>query len=113
MSKLENVDLIVQEVDALYDNYLIDNAYSILRRLAKSDCSELLWRLAQGACEQAKLSTNTYYIAEVHERMGNKDEALKYYLEAFKMPVITADDKQIHEKVIIIFSSIEPQSSST
>ncbi|CAJ0596299.1 unnamed protein product [Cylicocyclus nassatus] len=226
-SKPKNFDLIVQEADALYDNYLIDNAYSILRKFAKSDCSELLWRLARVVCEQAKLSddksrrktlmyealalvekaiekepkegcfgahkwyailldyvgeiegnksriqksykvkehleralqicendpttwhilgvwhfsfadmgyatrviaktifgtppsstydkalhyflkaeeisphfysTNTYYIAEAHERMGNKDEALKYYLDAFKMPVITADDKQIHEK---------------
>ncbi|VDM78012.1 unnamed protein product [Strongylus vulgaris] len=56
MSKPKNFDLIVQEADALYDSYLIDNAYSILRRFAKSDCSELLWRLARVVCEKAKLS---------------------------------------------------------
>ncbi|CAJ0596326.1 unnamed protein product [Cylicocyclus nassatus] len=45
-------------------------------------------------------STNTYYIAETHEKMGSEDEALKYYMDAFKMPVIAADDKRIPEKVI-------------
>ncbi|WKX88877.1 hypothetical protein Q1695_008483 [Nippostrongylus brasiliensis] len=226
-SKPKNFDLIVREADALYDSYLIDNAYSILRRWGSSDCSELLWRLARVLCEKAKLSrdkkeretlmyeayaviqkalekepkdgcfgahkwyailldyigeiegnksriqksyevkehleralqicssdattwhilgvwhfafadmgyatrlvakaifgtpptstydqalhyflkaeeispgfysTNTYYIGEAYEKMGNRDEAVKYYINAFKMPVITADDQVIHQK---------------
>ncbi|KHJ80056.1 hypothetical protein OESDEN_16158 [Oesophagostomum dentatum] len=43
-------------------------------------------------------STNTYFIGEVYEKMGNKDEAVKYYKQAFKMPVVTADDRAIHQK---------------
>ncbi|KAK6015414.1 hypothetical protein OSTOST_19161, partial [Ostertagia ostertagi] len=33
-------------------------------------------------------STNMYYIGEVYEKMGNRDEAMKYYKDAFKMPVV-------------------------
>ncbi|KAK6047882.1 hypothetical protein COOONC_14613 [Cooperia oncophora] len=33
-SKPKNFDIIVREADALYDSYLIDNAYSILKRYA-------------------------------------------------------------------------------
>lgn len=226
-SKPKNFDLIIREADALYDSYLIDNAYSILRRWGSSDCSELLWRLARVLCEKAKLSkvksekealmyeafavvqkaiekepkdgcfgahkwyailldyigeiegnksriqksyevkehleralqicssdattwhilgiwhfsfadmsyatrliakaifgtppsstydqalhyflkaeeispgfysTNMYYIGEVYEKQGNRDEAMKYYKDAFKMPVVTADDQVVHEK---------------
>ncbi|XGW21910.1 hypothetical protein V3C99_004682, partial [Haemonchus contortus] len=226
-SKPANFDIIVREADALYDSYLIDNAYSILKRWGSSDCSELLWRLARVLCEKAKLSknkedrerlmyeafavvqkaldkepkdgcfgahkwyailldyigeiegtksrlqksyevkehleralqicsndattwhilgiwhlsfadmgyatrlaanaffatppsstyeqalqhflkaeeisprfysTNTYYIGEVYEKMGNKDEAIKYYKEAFRMPVVSADDRSVHQK---------------
>ncbi|PIO54841.1 hypothetical protein TELCIR_23784 [Teladorsagia circumcincta] len=43
-------------------------------------------------------STNMYYIGEVYEKMGNRDEAMKYYKDAFKMPVVTADDQSIHQK---------------
>ncbi|KAK6046367.1 hypothetical protein COOONC_16127 [Cooperia oncophora] len=43
-------------------------------------------------------STNMYYIGETYERMGNRDEAMKYYKDAFKMPVVTADDQLIHQK---------------
>ncbi|KAJ1358919.1 hypothetical protein KIN20_017487 [Parelaphostrongylus tenuis] len=43
-------------------------------------------------------STNTYYIGEVYEKIGNKDLAIKYYKDAFKMAVVTADDHSIHTK---------------
>ncbi|CAB3408628.1 unnamed protein product [Caenorhabditis bovis] len=223
----KNFDIVVRETDQLYDNYLIDNAYNILRKFGSSDCSELLWRLARVVCEKAKLtkdsnerkqlmyeafeivkkalahepkegcfgahkwyailldyigeiegnksrieksfevkehlekaltifesdpttwhilgvwhfsfadmgyatrmvakaifatpptstydqalhyftkaeqispgfySTNTFYIGEVYERLGDKQKAIQYYKEAFKMAVVTSDDAQIHKK---------------
>ncbi|KAE9420693.1 hypothetical protein Angca_006429, partial [Angiostrongylus cantonensis] len=215
-SKPKNFDIIVREADKLYDGYLIENAYNILKRWGSSDCSELLWRLARVLCEKAKLSNdkaertslmyeafavvkkaiekepkggcfgahkwyailldyvgeiegnksrilksyevnvslhyffiscfwhfsfadmgytkrllaktifatpptstyekalsyflkaeeispcfysaNTYYIGEVYEKIGDKDVAINYYKEAFKMPVVTADDHSIHKK---------------
>ncbi|KAL6732851.1 hypothetical protein Aduo_003566 [Ancylostoma duodenale] len=226
-SRPKNFDIIVRETDALYDSYLIDNAYNILKKFGSSDCSELLWRLARVVCEKAKLSkdeterkslmyeayalvqkavekepkdgcfgahkwyailldyigeiegnksriqksyevkehleralqicssdattwhilgiwhfsfadmgyatrlvakaifgtpptstyehalhyflkaeeisprfysTNTYYIGETYEKMGNRDEAKKYYKDAFRMSVVTADDRVIHQK---------------
>ncbi|VDM51670.1 unnamed protein product, partial [Angiostrongylus costaricensis] len=45
-------------------------------------------------------STNTYYIGEVYEKIGDKDVAIKYYKDAFKMPVVTADDHSIHKKAL-------------
>ncbi|VDL74345.1 unnamed protein product [Nippostrongylus brasiliensis] len=52
----------------------------------------------QKSYEPGFYSTNTYYIGEAYEKMGNRDEAVKYYINAFKMPVITADD-QAHDKL--------------
>uniref|UniRef100_A0A0K0DUM6 Regulator of microtubule dynamics protein 1 n=1 Tax=Strongyloides stercoralis TaxID=6248 RepID=A0A0K0DUM6_STRER len=221
-----NVDLIIHETDALYNNYLIDNAYAILRKHSHSTNSELLWRLARVLCEKGKLSKdvgerkefftqaynvckkaldnepiegssgthkwmgiildyvgeiegsksrikksyevkehlsralelnpldattwyilgvwhftfadmpsyqyyiakaifatppsstyeealsyfekaetvqpdfyskNTYYLAECYDRLGRKDDAKRYYMKAFKMPVISIDDKEVHE----------------
>ncbi|CAI4221467.1 unnamed protein product [Auanema sp. JU1783] len=223
----KDLNLVLRETDALYDNYLIDNAYGLLARYKNSDCSELLWRLARVLCEKGKLSrdpaekkklmyeayevvqnalkhepiegcfgahkwyailldyigeiegnksrieksylvrehlenavklydkdattwhilgiwhfsfadmgyatrlvaktifgtppsstyeealhyflkaeeiesgfysTNTFYIAEVYDRLGKKEEATEYYKKAFKMPVVTADDNIIHKK---------------
>ncbi|CAI2293076.1 unnamed protein product [Caenorhabditis sp. 36 PRJEB53466] len=54
--KPKNFDIIVRNADELYDNYLIDNCYNILKKFESSDCSELLWRLARVTCEQGKLS---------------------------------------------------------
>ncbi|CAI5437611.1 unnamed protein product [Caenorhabditis angaria] len=226
-SKPRNFDLIVHDTDELYDNYLIDNCYNILRKFGSSDCSELLWRLARVVCEKSKLSkdpaekkqlmleafeivkkalanepaegcfgahkwygilldyvgeiegnksriekayevrehleralaiydgdattwhilgiwhfsfadmgyatrmvakaifatppsstyeqalhyflkaeeispnfysTNTYYIAEVYERLGQKEKAVENYIKSFKMAVITSDDAKIHKQ---------------
>uniref|UniRef100_A0A8R1DZ74 Regulator of microtubule dynamics protein 1 n=1 Tax=Caenorhabditis japonica TaxID=281687 RepID=A0A8R1DZ74_CAEJA len=54
--KPKNFDIIVRNVDELYDNYLIDNCYNILKKFENSTCSELLWRLARVTCEKGKLS---------------------------------------------------------
>ncbi|KAF1769618.1 hypothetical protein GCK72_001435 [Caenorhabditis remanei] len=54
--KPKNFDLIVQNADELYDNYLIDNCYNILKKFESSKCSELLWRLARVVCEKGKLA---------------------------------------------------------
>uniref|UniRef100_A0A8R1EIQ2 Tetratricopeptide repeat protein n=1 Tax=Caenorhabditis japonica TaxID=281687 RepID=A0A8R1EIQ2_CAEJA len=43
-------------------------------------------------------STNTYYIGEVYEQLGDKAEAIAHFRHAFKMPVITSDDAVIHKK---------------
>ncbi|CAJ0576124.1 unnamed protein product, partial [Mesorhabditis spiculigera] len=222
----KNYDRIIAEADALYDGYLIDNAYSILRKCASSRNPELLWRLGRVLCEKAKLtkdsnekktlmyeafailekaleneekpsfgahkwyailldyigelegnksrieksykvrdhlekalninqfdattwyilgmwhfafadmpgytrmiaktifgtppsstyeealrhfekaeliqpnfySKNTFAIAEVYERLGNKEKAVEYYKRAFKMAVISADDRDVHTK---------------
>uniref|UniRef100_A0A914LNI0 Regulator of microtubule dynamics protein 1 n=1 Tax=Meloidogyne incognita TaxID=6306 RepID=A0A914LNI0_MELIC len=53
-----NVDKIIRDADILYNAYLIDNAYGILRRYRSSENSELLWRLARVICEQGKQSKN-------------------------------------------------------
>ncbi|CAO4363540.1 unnamed protein product [Caenorhabditis nigoni] len=53
--KPKNFDLIVSNADELYDNYLIDNCYNILKKFENSNCSELLWRLARVVCEKGKL----------------------------------------------------------
>lgn len=224
---VSNLLLIIRESDALYDNYMIENAYNILRKHSKGTCPELLWRLARVLCEKGKLSkdknerkrliyeafetakraldyededgcfgahkwyaiilnyvgeyestkdrirnsyevrrhlekaleinpndattwhilgvwhftfadmpsytrliaktifdtppsssyeealkyfekaeyispnfysTNTWYMAEVNDRLGQKDVALNLYQKAFKMPVISADDGEIHKK---------------
>uniref|UniRef100_A0A1I7WTM2 Regulator of microtubule dynamics protein 1 n=1 Tax=Heterorhabditis bacteriophora TaxID=37862 RepID=A0A1I7WTM2_HETBA len=44
-------------------------------------------------------STNTYYIGEVYDRLGKKDDAIEHYRKSFMMPVISADDEVIHQKV--------------
>lgn len=43
-------------------------------------------------------STNTYYIGEVYEQLGEKEEALNAFKQAFKMAVVTSDDAAIHKK---------------
>ncbi|CAD6190933.1 unnamed protein product [Caenorhabditis auriculariae] len=225
--KIKNYDIVLRDTDELYDNYLIDNAYNILKKFGSSDNSELLWRLARVLCEKSKLSkdvaekkqymleafavvqkalvhepesgcfgahkwyaiildyvgelqgsksriekshevkehlekalkiyyddpttwhilglwhfafadmgyatrlvaktifatppsstydqalhyfmraeeispgfysTNTFYIAEVYDRLGKKEDAVEYYKKAFKMSVLTADDAAIHKK---------------
>ncbi|VDN50846.1 unnamed protein product [Dracunculus medinensis] len=44
-------------------------------------------------------SRNTWYLAEVYERLGRYDEAKAFYLAAFKMPIITIDDIEVHRMV--------------
>ncbi|KAF8366128.1 hypothetical protein PRIPAC_83957, partial [Pristionchus pacificus] len=51
-----NYDIVIRETDTLYDNYLIDNAYNILRKYETSEYPELLWRLARVLCEKGKQS---------------------------------------------------------
>ncbi|VDK88739.1 unnamed protein product [Litomosoides sigmodontis] len=43
-------------------------------------------------------SSNLWYLAEVKTRLGQKEEALELYKAAFKMPVITMDDGDTHDK---------------
>ncbi|VDO72853.1 unnamed protein product [Haemonchus placei] len=45
-SKPANFDIIVREADALYDSYLIDNAYSILKRLVSFSRSFYVFHVA-------------------------------------------------------------------
>ncbi|VDN43300.1 unnamed protein product [Gongylonema pulchrum] len=44
------------EADTLYNVYLIENAYNVLRRFASGNDPQMLWRLARILCEKAKLS---------------------------------------------------------
>lgn len=46
-------------------------------------------------------SSNLWYLAEVKTRLGQKEEAFELYKAAFKMPVITMDDGDTHDKVQI------------
>ncbi|CEF67276.1 Regulator of microtubule dynamics protein 1 [Strongyloides ratti] len=57
--EVHNLDLIIRETDALYNNYLIDNAYAILRKHSSGTNPELLWRLARVLCEKGKISKNS------------------------------------------------------
>ncbi|KAL3998249.1 hypothetical protein ACH3XW_14285 [Acanthocheilonema viteae] len=43
-------------------------------------------------------SSNLWYLAEVKTRLGQKEEAFELYKSAFKMPVITMDDGDTHDK---------------
>ncbi|GMT27962.1 hypothetical protein PFISCL1PPCAC_19259 [Pristionchus fissidentatus] len=65
-----NYDIVIRETDTLYDNYLIDNAYNILRKYENSEYPELLWRLARVLCEKGKQSKNPA-------------DRKKYFLEAY------------------------------
>ncbi|GMT00312.1 hypothetical protein PENTCL1PPCAC_22486, partial [Pristionchus entomophagus] len=65
-----NYETVIRETDLLYENYLIDNAYNILRKYETSEYPELLWRLARVLCEKGKLS----------KAQANRK---KYFLEAF------------------------------
>ncbi|KAI6182019.1 Regulator of microtubule dynamics protein 1 [Aphelenchoides fujianensis] len=49
---------VVKEADAFYNQYMIDNAYGVLRRHRQSEDPEILWRLARVVYEQAKISAN-------------------------------------------------------
>ena len=44
-------------------------------------------------------STNSFYLAQTLQALGRKEEAIEYYKAAFLKPVISADDKEAHEKV--------------
>lgn len=46
-------------------------------------------------------SSNLWYLAEVKTRLGQKEEAFELYKAAFKMPIITMDDGDTHDKVEI------------
>lgn len=41
-------------------------------------------------------------MAEIYDRLGKKEEAIQLYKKAFKMPVLSADDKEVHETVIVL-----------
>uniref|UniRef100_A0A0N5B512 TPR repeat-containing protein n=1 Tax=Strongyloides papillosus TaxID=174720 RepID=A0A0N5B512_STREA len=69
--ELKNLELIIRETDALYNNYLIDNAYAILKKHAKGTNSELLWRLARVLCEKGKLSKD-------------KEERKTFFMQAYE-----------------------------
>ncbi|VDK78149.1 unnamed protein product [Onchocerca ochengi] len=43
-------------------------------------------------------SSNLWYLAEVKTRLGQNEEAFELYKAAFKMPVITMDDGDTHDK---------------
>ncbi|KAI6182459.1 Regulator of microtubule dynamics protein 1 [Aphelenchoides bicaudatus] len=43
-------------------------------------------------------STNTFYIGQIYERQGNKEQAAAYYRKVFAAPVLTADDNEAHSK---------------
>ncbi|KAI6202989.1 hypothetical protein M3Y94_00504500 [Aphelenchoides besseyi] len=70
--KLVEEKSVTKEADAFYNNYMIDNAYGVLRRHRKSDDPEILWRLARVVYEQAKICTN----ADEKKRLA--EEALEF-----------------------------------
>jgi len=43
-------------------------------------------------------SSNTFYIAQIYEKLGRKDEAIAEYRKAFAAPVVSVDDNDIHKK---------------
>ncbi|VDD93225.1 unnamed protein product [Enterobius vermicularis] len=49
-------------------------------------------------------SKNLWYMAEIYDRLGKKEEAIQLYKKAFKMPVLSADDKEVHETCIYVFA---------
>uniref|UniRef100_A0A914UU19 Regulator of microtubule dynamics protein 1 n=1 Tax=Plectus sambesii TaxID=2011161 RepID=A0A914UU19_9BILA len=43
-------------------------------------------------------SKNLWYMAEVMQRKGELDKALIMYKRAFSLPIVSIDDKEVHEK---------------
>ena len=77
MRKNPKFDL-MREADLLYDSYLIDNAYGVLRRFRNSENPEMLWRLARVLCEKGKQCQNSI------EKKRLFDEALEIADKAIK-----------------------------
>lgn len=46
---------------------------------------------------------NTFNIAEVYERLGEKDNAIENYKKAFLAPVLSVDDNKTHEQVFLFY----------
>uniref|UniRef100_A0A7E4W068 Regulator of microtubule dynamics protein 1 n=1 Tax=Panagrellus redivivus TaxID=6233 RepID=A0A7E4W068_PANRE len=51
-----NIEAVIREADVLYNNYMIDNVWGVLRRFERTNEPELLWRLARVLAEKAKLT---------------------------------------------------------
>ncbi|CAD5206943.1 unnamed protein product [Bursaphelenchus okinawaensis] len=62
---------VIKDADIFYNQYMIDNAYGLLRKFRKSDDPEMLWRLARVICEQGK-------------GCANKEEKLRLFKEALE-----------------------------
>lgn len=73
-----NLEMVMREADAFYDNYMIDNCWGILRRFERTKHPELLWRLARVLTEKAKITTNK------EEKQTLLMEALEYAQKAIE-----------------------------
>ncbi|KAH7726668.1 Protein F33H2.6 [Aphelenchoides avenae] len=58
-------------------------------------------------------TANQYYLGQVYERLGQKDKAIEQYQQAFRAPVITVDDGDIHTKVYERLKKLGVQVEST
>jgi tetratricopeptide (TPR) repeat protein len=68
----------LREADSFYDKYMIDNAYSVLRKYRTRDDPEILWRLARVICEQAKQCKNAEEKKRLfYESLEMAEKALK------------------------------------
>uniref|UniRef100_A0A915PRD7 Nuclear cap-binding protein subunit 1 n=1 Tax=Setaria digitata TaxID=48799 RepID=A0A915PRD7_9BILA len=70
----------IQEADTLYSVYLIENAYSVLRRFSSGNDPQMLWRLARILCEKAKMSQD-------------KDDRKRFMYDALKMAEKALDNE--------------------
>ncbi|VDN22070.1 unnamed protein product [Gongylonema pulchrum] len=68
------------EADTLYNVYLIENAYNVLRRFASGNDPQMLWRLARILCEKAKLSRD-------------KEDKRRFLYDALKMAEKALDNE--------------------
>lgn len=46
---------------------------------------------------------NTFNIAQVYERLGEKEKAIENYTKAFKNPILSVDDNKTHEQVYLYY----------
>uniref|UniRef100_A0A0N5D5A1 Regulator of microtubule dynamics protein 1 n=1 Tax=Thelazia callipaeda TaxID=103827 RepID=A0A0N5D5A1_THECL len=88
-----------QEADTLYDVYLIENAYNVLRRFSSGNDPQMLWRLARILVEKAKMSKD-------------KNDRKRFMYDALKMAEKALDNEgedacwQAHKWYAIVLSYV-------
>ncbi|KAM3721199.1 Regulator of microtubule dynamics protein [Dirofilaria immitis] len=88
-----------READTLYNVYLIENAYNVLRRFSSGSDPQMLWRLARVLYEKAKMSKD-------------KNDKKRFMYDALKMAKKALDNEseescwEVHKWYAIVLSYV-------